>query len=130
MSPQYLCVKKPLKMANDRRNGAVHVTSQLNYSAITLSSEKIYREKQNNFVIYIFILAKVAAKWQLLTLLFRKSEGDNKSQICDFSRYFSRKGKTLVANATILVAISSPADALQPPAQFIKLLAVAFRAVL
>ena len=69
MSPQYLCVKKPLKMANDRRNGAVHVTSQLNYSTITLS-EKIHSEKQNSFVIYLliylfiylFILAKVAAK--------------------------------------------------------------------
>ena len=82
-------------MANDRRNGAVHVTSQLNYYTITLPSEKIHSEKQNNFVIYLFIylfiLAKVAAKWQLLTLLFRKNEGDNKSQICDFSRYFSRK---------------------------------------
>ena len=112
MSPQYLCVKKLLKMANDRRNGAVHVTSQLNYYTITLPSEKIHSEKQNNFVIYLFIylfiLAKVAAKWQLLTLLFRKNEGDNKSQICDFSRYFSRKGKNLVANATVLVAISSP----------------------
>ena len=54
MSPQYLCVKKPLKMANDRRNGAVHVTSQLNYSTITLS-EKTHSEKQNNFVIYLFI---------------------------------------------------------------------------
>ena len=95
MSPQYLCVKKPLKMANDQRNGAVHVTLQLNYSTIMLSSEKIHSKKQNNFVIYLFILAKVAAKWQLLTLLFQKSEGDNKSQICDFSRYFSRKGKTL-----------------------------------
>ena len=95
-------------MANDRKNGAVHLTSQLNYSTITLSSEKIHSEKQNNFVIYLFILAKVAAKWQMLTLLFRKSEGDNKSQICDFSRYFSRKGKNLVANATVLVAISSP----------------------
>ena len=59
MSPQYLRVKKPLKMANDRRNGAVHVTSQLNYSTITLSSEKIHSKKQNNFVIYLFILAKV-----------------------------------------------------------------------
>ena len=49
MSPQYLCVKKSLKMANDRRNGAVHVTSQLNYPTITLSSEKIHGEKQNNF---------------------------------------------------------------------------------
>ena len=65
MSPQYLCVKKPLKMANDGRNGAVHVTSQLNYSTIMLS-EKIHSEKQNSFVIYLFIylfiLAKVAAK--------------------------------------------------------------------
>ena len=81
---------KPLKMANDRRNGAVHVT-QLNHSTITLSSEKFHSEKQNNFVMYLFILAKVAAKWQLLTLLFRKNKGDNKSQICDFSRYFSCK---------------------------------------
>ena len=112
MSPQYLCVKKLLKMANDRRNGAAHVTSQLNYYTITLPSEKIHSEKQNNFVIYLFIylfiLAKVAAKWHLLTLLFQKNESDNKSQICDFSRYFSRKGKNLVANATVLVAISSP----------------------
>ena len=67
MSPQYLCVKKPLKMVNDQRNGAVHVTSQLNYSTIMLSSEKIHSEKQ---IILSFILAKVAAKWQLLTLLF------------------------------------------------------------
>ena len=55
MSPQYLCVKKLLKMANDRRNGAVQVTSQLNYYTITLPSEKIHSEKQNNFVIYLFI---------------------------------------------------------------------------
>ena len=54
MSPQYMCVKKPLKMANDQGIGAVHVTSQLNYSTITLSSEKIHSEKQNNFVIYLF----------------------------------------------------------------------------
>ena len=101
MSLQYLSVKKPQKMANDRRNGAVHVTSQL-------TSEKIHSKKQNDFVLYLFILANVAAKWQLLTLLFRKSEGDNKLQICDFSRYFSRKEKNLVANATVLVAISSP----------------------
>ena len=94
-------------MANDRRNGSVHITSQLNYSTMTLSLEKIHSEKQHNFVIYLFILAKVAAKWQLLSLLFRKSEGD-KLQICDFSRYFSRKGKKLVVNATVLVAISSP----------------------
>ena len=43
----------------------MHVTSHLNYSTITLS-EKIHSEKQNNFVIYLliylFILAKVAAK--------------------------------------------------------------------
>ena len=38
-SLQYLCVKKPLEMANDRRNGVVHVTLQLNYAIITLSSD-------------------------------------------------------------------------------------------
>ena len=32
----------------------MHITSQLNYSTITLSSEKIHSEKQNNFVIYLF----------------------------------------------------------------------------
>ena len=29
-------------------------------------------------------------------------------KICDFTRYFSCKGKNSVANATVLVAISSP----------------------
>ena len=81
-------------MANDRRNGAVHVTSQLNYSTITLPSEKIHSEKQNNFVIYLFILAKVAAKWQLLTLLFRKNEGDK-------SRKFATSPDILVAKGKI-----------------------------
>ena len=57
--------------------------AQLYYSTIVLSSEKIYCEKQSNFVIYLFNLGKAAAKWQLLTLLFQKSEGDNKSQMCD-----------------------------------------------
>ena len=61
-----------------------------------------------NKIILPLILPKVAAKWQLLTLLFREAKGDNKSQICDFSRYFSRKGNNLVANATVLVAILSP----------------------
>ena len=51
MTPQYLCVKKPLKMANGRRNGVVHVTSQ-----------KIHGDKQNNFVTSFFILAKGAEK--------------------------------------------------------------------
>ena len=41
-------------MVNDRRNGAVHITLQLNYSTIMLSSEKIHSKKQNNFVIYLF----------------------------------------------------------------------------
>ena len=66
---------------------------------------KIHGKKQNNSVISFFILLK---NWQLVTLLFQKRRGKNKSQICDFSRYFSRKGKKLVANATGLVTISSP----------------------
>ena len=84
-----------------------------NIAAKLLYNYAIFRENSEretkNFVIYLFVLAKVAAKWQLLTLLFGKSEGDNKSQICDFSRYFNRKEKNLVANATVLVAILSPA---------------------
>ena len=80
-------------MVNDRRNGAVHVTSQLNYSTITLSSEKMHSEKQNNFVIYLFILAKVAAKWQLLTLLFRKSEGDKSPKFATCADILVAKGK-------------------------------------
>ena len=93
-----------------RRNGVVHVTSQQNYATISLSSDwkKTQGEKQNDFVISSFILVKRAAKWQLLTLLFRKNEDENKLHICDFSRYFSRKEKKSVANATVLVAISSP----------------------
>ena len=103
-----MCVKKPLKMANDRRNGH-SITAKLlyNYAIFRENSQRETKEFCHLFI-YLFILAKVAAKWQLLTLLFRKSKGDNKSQICDFSRYFGRKGKNLVANATVLVAISSP----------------------
>ena len=80
-----------------------------------LSSDwkKTQAEKQNNFVISSFILVKRAAKWQLLTLSFRKSEDENKSQM--ISRKFTTspdilvaKGRNSVANATVLVAISSP----------------------
>ena len=47
MSPQYLRVKKPLKMANDRKSATVpvftpcskEVTSQLNYATIKVSSD-------------------------------------------------------------------------------------------
>ena len=69
-------------MANDRRNEVVQVTLQLNYATTALSSDwkKIHSEKQNNFVTSLFILAKVAAKWQQLTLLFWKSEGKNTSR--------------------------------------------------
>ena len=88
------------------------VTSLLN---ITLQLRYLQRKftARNKIIlsfIYLFILAKVAAKWQLLTLLFQKSEGDNKSQICDFSRHFGHKGKNLVTNATVLVTISSPGE--------------------
>ena len=64
---------------------------QLNYATIKLSSDwkKIHDEKQNNFVTFFIYFSKL--KWQqsgnLLTLMFRKSEGENKSQICDFSRF-------------------------------------------
>ena len=59
-SPQYLCVKKPLQMANDRRNGAVHVTSQLNYSTITLSSEKF--TARNKIILSFIYFSKSSSK--------------------------------------------------------------------
>ena len=70
MSLQYLCIKKPLKMVNDRKNTTVPVfngmferstvTSQLNYATIKVSSDskKIHGKKQNNFVISLFIFIK------------------------------------------------------------------------
>ena len=49
--------------------------------------------KNKTTVISLFILAKVAEKWSQITLLFRQSKGEDKSKICEFSRYFSRRGK-------------------------------------
>ena len=46
MSPQYLCVKKPLKMANDRRKQA-----KLRYN---YAIAKIHGKKQSNFVIFTY----------------------------------------------------------------------------
>ena len=62
-----MCVKKPLKMANDRRNGALHVTLQL---IITLQLRYLRKFTARDktilsfiyLFIYLFILAKVAAK--------------------------------------------------------------------
>ena len=62
-------------MANDQKNGAVQVTSQLNYSTITLSSEKIHSEKQNNFVIYLFIyFSKSSSKVETANLFVSKEQ--------------------------------------------------------
>ena len=74
-------------------------------AVITLSSDwkKTQGEKQNCFVISSFILVKRAAKWQLLTLLFRKSKDENKSQILNFSRYFSCKGKKIQSHCIHLI---------------------------
>ena len=64
---------------------------------------------------------------QLVTLLFRKSSGKNKSQICHFSRFFSCKAKkTLVANANVLVTILSPAGYNSVIAQWNLLKAILF----
>lgn len=53
--------------------------------------ENLWQETKQFYLFIYFI--KVAANWQLLPLLFRERKCENKSQICDFSRYFSRKGK-------------------------------------
>ena len=49
-------------MANEQRNEDVHATLQLNYTKIKLlvasNRKKIHGEKQNNFVISLFIFIK------------------------------------------------------------------------
>ena len=45
---------------------------------------------------------------QLVTLLFRKSRRKNKSLIATSPDILVAKGKTLVVNVTVLVAISNP----------------------
>ena len=77
---------------------------QLHY----LQIKRKFTARNINFVTSLFIFAKVAAKWQLLTLFFRKSEGENKSQIATSPGILLTKGKNSVANATVLVAISNP----------------------
>ena len=72
---------------------ARNIAAKLRYNYAIFRLKENSRRETNNFVISSFILVKRAVKWQLLTLLFRKSEDENKSQICDFSRYFSRKGR-------------------------------------
>ena len=85
------------KEAAENGEWSREVTSHPNDATIKLSWDwkKSDGKKQSNFVISLFILAKVAAKWQLLTFLLQKSKGESKSQICDFSRNFGRKGKKL-----------------------------------
>ena len=66
MSPQRLWVKEPLKME-------AKLSSDYDW-------KKIRGEKQNKFFIPLFTSANVAAKWQLLTHLFRKNGGENYSR--------------------------------------------------
>ena len=49
MSPQYLCVKKPLKMVNERGNGVVHIISQLSYASIINIVSHIFKLKENSW---------------------------------------------------------------------------------
>ena len=73
----------------------MHITSQLNYAQLRyLQIERKFMARSK--IIWSFLhytLAKVAAKWQLRTFLFQKSQGENKSHIRNFSRYFSCKEK-------------------------------------
>ena len=74
----------------------VNIAAKLRYNYhIFRMKENSWREK-NNFVICLFILSKVAAKWQLLTLLFRRATVKT-------SHKFATSPDTLVANVTVLV---------------------------
>ena len=59
MNPQFLCVKKLLKMANDGGNGMVHLTLKLDHATVVpilyLQIENNHGEKQNNLFIIFFI---------------------------------------------------------------------------
>jgi len=66
---------------------------QLNNATIKVSSDCTNSWQETKQFSYFFLyFIKVAPNWQLVILLFRKSTGESKSQICNFSRYFSRKG--------------------------------------
>ena len=75
-------VKKPLKMANDRKKATVPVFNAMfersNIAAKLPYNEGIFRMKENlrqetkQFSFFLYFI-KVAANWQLMTLLFRKS---------------------------------------------------------
>lgn len=71
----------------------VTLNRQRNSRRCILSFAITFSASLNNVTQDYFI--KVAANWQLLTPFVSKAhlKGENKSQICDFSRYFSRKRK-------------------------------------
>ena len=77
MSPQYLCVKKPLKLASNRgfrcctRSIAVKLRSS---SAQYLQIERNSRPKAKHSFNTLFILGKVAAKWQVLKPFYYQRE--------------------------------------------------------
>ena len=75
-------------------------THPFNYTTLLryLQIEKNSRQETKQCCYFFLYFLKVATNWQLVILLFRKSRGENKSQICDFSRYFSRKGNKFSRN--------------------------------
>ena len=101
MSPQYFVCKETAENGElYQRSGVVHLTAQC--ATITLSSDwkKIHSEKQNNFVISLFILPKVAAKWQLLTLCFKRTKVKTSHTFATSPDILVAKGKNSVANVT------------------------------
>ena len=56
----------------------------------------------------LLIFIKVAANWFLVTLLFQKSGGKISCKFATSPDILVAKGKNIVADATVLVAILSP----------------------
>ena len=117
-SDKYLCLTlASLHTSKDKINNPVFCLCFYCFVTLCLQGAKSMKKSSHNFttghrslvaisqilgaksshgiVLSLFILAKVEANWQLQTLLFCKSKGENKSEICNFSRYFSRKGKKI-----------------------------------
>ena len=56
----------------------------------------------------LLIFVKVAANWLLVTILFQKSSGKISCKFGTSPDILVAKGKNLVADATVLVAVLSP----------------------
>ena len=114
ISPQDLCVKKlkinlkwqrTLNAMFERSNIAAKLCNCLGIFRL----KKICSKKQNNFVVSFFILLKYCSSILASGNPFVSKEQKISRKFATSLDTLVAKGTNLVANATVLVAISSPA---------------------